>query len=244
LCSGNVVYENKEFKMKVLPGVGFGAASGGLGGVVASRNRSGQYLRGKAIPVNPNTVFQQSIKAGLSSLVEVWRTDLTVPQREAWTAYANTCPRTNSLGLQYYLTGLQMFIACNQLRLQAGLAVVSDGPTAPGAVGLDNTIKVVADATDGDFDVSYANTEAWANEVGGHLLVFVSQAQSAAVNFFKGPYRYAGKVSGGAVRPTSPFVGSLPIPCEAGQKIFVQTRIVRADGRISPPFRCGCVVEE
>ncbi|HBU29797.1 MAG TPA: hypothetical protein DEB56_09520 [Thiobacillus sp.] len=86
-------------------------------------------------------------------------------------------------------------------------------------------------------DVSFNNADPWATAVGGHMLIYLSRPQNPSINFFKGPYRFAGKVSGAVVPPTSPATITLPFPCVVGQRVFVKISFVQVDGRLSLPFR-------
>ena len=45
---------------------------GKIGGHVASKNRSGAYLRTKVTPSNPNTVAQVQVRSILASLSQSW----------------------------------------------------------------------------------------------------------------------------------------------------------------------------
>jgi hypothetical protein len=231
----------KGFFMKIISALIGGGASGSLGGFTASRNRGGSYLRARTMPVQPNTVNQIGIRAGMSNLVEVWKSDMSVAERQAWADYANTCPRSDTLGRVYYLTGLQMFVACNQLRLQAGVAYLTVAPSEAGAVGEDNSVVFSAGAAANKLHVAYDNTQAWANEVGGYMLVYCSRSVSPARVFYKGPYQYWGKISGAAIPPVSPADFIKDFGISAGMSLHAKVVIIRADGRISPPFRGSCV---
>jgi hypothetical protein len=90
--------------------------------------------------------------------------------------------------------------------------------------------------------LAFTNTDDWANEDDGALLVFASRPQNPTVNFFKGPFQFAGKVAGNTMTPpTSPATITLPFPLVAGQNVFVRMFATRADGRPSPAlvFRLG-----
>jgi hypothetical protein len=62
-------------------------ASGSIRGLTASHNRGGQYFRGRTIPTNPNSVFQQAVRNNLSVLQTRFLSTLTAAQRLAWTTY-------------------------------------------------------------------------------------------------------------------------------------------------------------
>lgn len=209
------------------------AASGSLKGIVASHNRGGAYLRGRVIPVNPASTFQQTIRNALSTLQTRFLSTVTAAQRAAWATYAENTPITNKLGATVKLTANQWYVACNSLRLQASVAIVDAGPTVFGLPTLTLPVPTIV-AAGTTVSVAYTNTDAWANEVGGELLVFASRSQNATINFFKGPYRFAGKVNGAGTPPTSPAVITLPFVIgPVGSKMFFRFVALRADGRKS-----------
>lgn len=212
--------------------------SGSVGGVTASRNAGGAYFRQRALPVNPNSVYQQAVRGYFSQLAAAWGGTLTEAQRNAWTSYAENTPVTNRIGDSIVLSGLAMYQRSNVARLQAGLARVDDGP---GTFGLPEFTGVSWDPPDAaadTVDVNFTNTDVWANEDGGALLVYASRPQSPSINYFKGPYRFMGSVAGnGTTAPTSPATMTLPFVTTAGQKIFFYARCTEADGRLSSTFR-------
>lgn len=119
--------------------------SGSVAGVTSSRNRSGQYRRTRAVPVNPNTAAQSAVRAALASLAAAWRT-LTSSQQLGWVAYADAHPRVNPLGVTYKLTGMQAFVGVNGELIAAGLdqvlvAPVAETPDAPVLTIGDDTVS-------------------------------------------------------------------------------------------------------
>lgn len=215
-------------------------ASGSIGGITASRNRGGLYLRARVVPVNPNTPFQQAIRGFVASLTSGWNDTLTIGQRAGWDTYANQVPLPDPLGDPRNVGGLAMYVRSNVPRLQAALPRVDDAPIVFDLGTFTNpTFGTFAAATN-DFAVTFDNTDAWANEDDSAMLVLGSRPQNASINFFKGPYRFADLIAGDATTaPTSPATIVNPFAFEAAQQIFVQIRITRADGRLSLPFRGG-----
>jgi hypothetical protein len=108
------------------------AASGSIGGMVASRNRGGMYLRGLVIPVNPSTAPQLASRANLAEAVNDWTNVLTTAQRGAWESYAAATPTVDRFGDTLVLSGQQMFVKSSLPRLIAGRPIVADGPITSG----------------------------------------------------------------------------------------------------------------
>ncbi len=214
-------------------------ASGSFGGLVASHNRAGQYLRTRVRPTNPSTARQVSVRIIFSNLATAWAT-LDDGQREAWTTYALNVPVTNAFGEPLALTGQQMYLRCNATRMQAGLARIDDGPTT---FAMDSFTPALVNPNAGPqlIEVFFANTDEWANEVGGGMLVYSSRQVSPTINFFNGSYRFAGLIAGAVPPPDPPVEGQLqtPFALTDGNSIFARVLTVRADGRISPTQLIG-----
>lgn len=218
--------------MKLLQPQGSAGASGTAGGVTISRNRFGYYQRNKAIPVNPSTGFQNAVRSAFSTLAARWSL-LTSAQRTAWGTYSNAVPRNDVFGQPITLDGRQMYMACNSLRIQGGLDIVDNGPTV---LTLPELTLPVPTITAGDpISLAFTNTDQWAGEVGGALLFYATNAKSPQTNYCRGPYRFAGKVSGAGTPPTSPQTLTAPFAYVEGQRVFWKAVAVTADGRISAP---------
>lgn len=99
--------------------------SGSQAGTTASRNRFGQYLRTRAMPVQPRTPTQTYRRSFLTNASSGWRA-LTDAQRNAWNVYASQLQRTDSLGQSYTPTGAELFVAAVGASLDLGL---TDPPT-------------------------------------------------------------------------------------------------------------------
>lgn len=209
--------------------------SGSIGGLTASHNRGGMYFRGRSMPTNPNTLQQQAVRNAVTQLSTRWGNELTEAQRQGWAEYAAQVTVRDILGDERLLTALQWYVACNSLRLQASVAIVDAAPTVY-TMDTCSVCTPTATAPSG-MSLAYNNADAWANEVGGYLLAWASRPTMPTVNAFKGPYRYMGKVAGAGTPPTSPATMTLPFVVAATQRVHIAYRSIRADGRISPPFR-------
>lgn len=210
-----------------------GPASGSMMGLTASRNRGGQYFRRRATPTNPNSPAQNLVRGYLSALSSLWNNTLTTAQRTGWDTYALNVPLTNTMGDAINVGGLGMYIRSNVPRLTGSIARIDDAPTTfnLGSLTLPTIISATA-ATD-ILSVGYTNTDPWAIAVGGALMVYTSRPQNPSINFFRGPYRFAGKVAGAVIPPTSPVAITSPFPFAVGQKVFVRVNAFTADGRLS-----------
>ena len=211
--------------------------SGSIGGITGSHNLGGMYFRARATPTNPNTPQQQAIRSAVGDLVARWPNTLTTLQRDLWRFYALNVPLLNPLGEPITVTGLNMYVRGNVPRLQAALVRQDDGPTVFN-LGDFTTPFFDADRGADTMDVTFTNTDDWANEDDSAMLVYASRPQNPSIVFFKGPYRLTGVILGDATTPpTSPATLALPFPLAPGQRLFARIAVTRADGRRSLSFR-------
>lgn len=214
-------------------------ASGSLNGLTFSHNRGGMYIRNRSIPTNPGTALQAAVRNYFSSLAKRWQQVLTASQRQAWSDYGTNVPIVDALGEPRNLTGLQHYLRSNTPRLQAGLDVVDDGPTVYSLPAFQAPVPTASEAAQ-KVSIAFNNGDDWANEDDAAMLVLGSDSLPGSINYHKGPYNYLGKIEGDSVTPpTSPTLFDPKAPFVAGQKVFVQARVTRADGRLSEPFRLG-----
>lgn len=156
--------------------------SGSVGARTSSRNRSGQYVRQRAIPTQPRTVAQIAARSRLTTQSAAWR-GLTDAQRAAWNAFAQSFTVTNSLGTTINLTGAQCFIKVNTVNLLIGDATVNVPPALPSFLAVTVT-GVTAVAATPLITLQGVNPAA-----GTKFMIFGSPQLSAGVSF-NGKYAY------------------------------------------------------
>ena len=218
------------------------AGSGSIGGCVWSRNRYGQYLRNRSIPVNPGSVYQDVVRAALGALSIAWVNELTDPERSAWDTYAAAVPTTDALGATRFILGINWYVAINTLRIQAGMARLDAAPIPQTRTSLTPPVLEAGSEASQDLEVSYTNSDEWATAVGGRLFLFVGGPRNATRNFFKGPFRFASMVNGAVVPPVSPTTFASPFFMAEGQRMYVRSVAMAADGRISSGVISSVVV--
>lgn len=107
------------------------AASGKLGGIVASHNRGGQYFRKHSIPVQPRTSAQRLVRNQLAGLSSAFK-GLTAAQVGGWNALGSTVTLKNKIGQTYHPTGQQLYVSCNKHLAELGISTaISTAPTIP-----------------------------------------------------------------------------------------------------------------
>ena len=217
-------------------------ASGSLAGLTFSHNRGGQYIRARAVPVNPGSSGQVAIRGFLSLLTSSWVSLLTEVQRAGWDAYALQVQLPDALGEPRNIGGIAHYVRSNVSRLQALLPRVDDAPIIHDLGEFTNP-AIASITAPTALSLTFTDADLWANEDDSAMLVYGSRGRNESINYFKGPYRFAGLIAGDAITaPTSPAAIVMPFPLTAGQKAFVQIRISRADGRLSSPFRLDDIV--
>jgi len=218
--------------------------SGSIGGMTGSHNAGGLYLRARAIPVNPNTAFQIAVRAALTQMVTRWTSVLTAAQRAAWNLYGTNTPVVDTLGDSRTLSGQQWYNASQIPRGQAitklssTLTVIDDAPTVFNRG--DFTTPTAATSGISGLQITFTNSDDWANEDDAAMLIFQGKPRNASRSFFKGPFRLVGVIEGDSgTPPTSPVtlapatLATLGYVTTAGQRCMVAVAVTRADGRIS-----------
>jgi hypothetical protein len=143
---------------------------GQLSGVVYSNWKGSPYVRSMASAVsNPNSLFQERIRAALANLSKYWLSTLDDAQRAAWEEYAKERGSAFNAAMQKgyqdivpalgkIMSGKNAFIALNTQLARSDIALVEDAPlgiNAPGQpAGVGATfvagppVKITIDWTD------------------------------------------------------------------------------------------------
>lgn len=210
-------------------------ASGKLGGMVAARNRGGQYLRQWRSPVNPSTEYQESVRQGLAAASAAW-TSVNQSVRDAWANYAAGQQGKNRISQSLSLTGQNLYVGSLSFRHQVDGNYADFVEVVPTQVYKTVVTPITGSftAATGTISLIYAPTDEWAVKDGGVLAVYFGRVRPRTQVFFKGPYNFIGGVAGNTLTPpTSPFTSILSGNFVVGQRITVRVRAIAPDNRIS-----------
>lgn len=213
-------------------------ARGSIGGVTYSRNHYGPLVRARTTPVNPRTDRQTLVRASIAFLADMWANTLTLAQRTAWNLYGSSVAMTDKLGATMYLTGYNHFIRSNLIAKMIPYPLISAGPTVFELPAQDPTLSVGASEGTQILTCAYDDTMAWATEDAAYMFFFQGKPQNAQRTYFNGPWRLIGSVAGiDPGGPVEPHAAAAAYAMAVGQHQWIYARIMRADGRLSEPFR-------
>lgn len=155
---------------------------GKIGGQVASKNRSGAYMRNKVTPSNPNTTAQIAVRNMLSTVSSAW-SGLTDVQRAGWDGAVKDWSGTNIFGDGVQPTGKNLFTKLNINLMNIGGNMIADVPVKGSVPALD---IVSCEYDISSSEITVLNTQA----VTGYVyLISATAPQSAGTSFFKGKFR-------------------------------------------------------
>ncbi len=217
--------------------------SGSIGGNTFARNRFGNYVRARTRPVNPNTTQQGLVRTAMSFLTVLWSSTLTASERTAWGTYAAAISMKNRLGESVYLTGFNHFIRSNTEYYRHMLAYITAGPTVLSLPEKDIAFAVSGSAATQNLSIVFTEGTEWTKEAGARMFIYMGTPRLATRNFFNGPWKFAGYLTGVADPGVqSPGTIAAPMTLVEGQLVTCYARIWRMDGRISEPFSASFTV--
>lgn len=214
--------------------------SGSMGGVVASHNRGGAYLRARAIPVTSTSSAALDAKGYLTTASQAWA-GLTDAQRLTWADWASINPVADAFGEQRILSGHQSYVQLNRRLLQCGQSQISVPPVSAAPAGL-TLLQYSFDIGAGNFQVAWTPTPLGASE---GLYLRAAVVNSAGRSYVRNLYKL---VYIGAAATASPIDPQSAIEArfgtlQAGQYVHIFAQVVSlADGRVSGALTASGVV--
>lgn len=97
---------------------------GSVGGTTFQRNKSGNTVRSKPLPVNHNSLKVIETNNFLAIIQNAWRA-MSDNERNEWVLFANYNPVGNIHNRNVNLSGYQLFVKYNLLRLTGGYTLLT-----------------------------------------------------------------------------------------------------------------------
>ena len=159
---------------------------GKIGGHVASKNRSGAYLRTKVTPSNPQTSAQSTARSILASASQNWR-KLSDSQRLSWNNAVSDWSKTDIFGDIKKPTGLNLYVKLSANFANIGQVV----PLTPPPVATSPTAGVLSaflSVSTGALEILFSDESADA------MMAYVRATPplSAGISFVKSELRVIG----------------------------------------------------
>lgn len=224
----------------IRPGAVVGQVSGRIGGVVFARNRGGAYVRNGPAPVQPRTIYQQTVRNALSQASSAWD-GLTDDQRQAWSEWAKLNPVKNRIGESVTLQGNAAFVQLNSRLVMLGITPVATTPAVGSPSGL-LTMTLNTDIGAGDFEVVYTATPLGANH---RLLLEGCNVGATAVRFIENRLVLF-RASGANVASPLDVESDFQSRCgtvKVGDRIFVRGMVIDdRNGQVSGSITAESVV--
>lgn len=224
--------------MKVKWGALMVDGRGKIGGQVASKNRSGAYMRNKVTPANPNSIAQVAVRNMLATASSSWSL-LTALQRTAWDSASSDWAGTNIFGDGVLPTGKNLFTKLNINLMNTNNNMISDVPVKV-SVPVIVTTDVTMDLSNNTIFLDPA-----AAEVGYVYLISATAVQSDGTSFFKGKFRNIAIVPDPTTGQTDlykAYVDRFGVPA-VGANIQVEVKLVNtATGQTGLPVTFPMVV--
>lgn len=214
--------------MKIKFGAIIVAGSGKIGGHVASKNRSGAYLRTKVTPTNPNTLAQQQSRSILTSLSRAWG-DLDDDQRNGWNGAVAQWSKTDIFGDIKNPSGINLYVRLNAILLSVGLVAVENVPEKT-STNFEPISTVFMDISASTGQLTLAG-----GSIDGKILAIDATPQlGRGVSFAKSEFRRIGAsvVVNSGVDIWNSYIFKFGIP-SVGANIFFRARVVEPNGQVS-----------
>lgn len=192
--------------------------SGKIGGQVASKNKSGNYLRTKVTPINRKTDAQMAVRSQLSYLSKAWA-GLSEANRGSFNGAVGAYQKTNIFGDLKSPSGFNLFVKLNSVALAVGTALLTTCP-APASTGSVGAFTIVADNSSNTLVATLPDLDLET----GDLKIEATPAYSAGKSFIESEYRTIGYAAAAAspLSLTALYIAKFGGIGAVGQKISVR----------------------
>lgn len=163
------------------------ALSGKWGNTVGLMNKGQMIIRTLVTGRNPQTVFQQSIRALFALISSSWRS-LSENERTGWSSAVENFTRKNVFGKDFNLSGSGLHQSLNSNLLNIGEAVITTAPQPVAVTSFDDFSVVVDNAAIKKIELAFSPLI----EASQKFILWATAPQSAGVSFVKSKYRIIG----------------------------------------------------
>jgi hypothetical protein len=215
-----------------------GAISGKVGNLVFSRNRYGEVLRRRAVPVNVRSAMQRLSRGHLAAAAAHWRQDIAIAATgTAWNAFAANFALHQGKGTKQavFVTGEAFSVAINALRARFGSPMIvsppdtwgTDQPTSVTAACVGATSLIISAIGGVTLDASHV------------LKVMATGPLSRGISFIgKSKYRqiFIGATPALPLNLNAEYqavFGNLPVKASA---LGLAVQVIKAYTRVGPPL--------
>lgn len=213
---------------------------GKIGGHVASKNKSGAYLRTKVTPVNRQSVAQSNVRARLTAISQGFR-GLTAARILAWNSAVADFKKSNIFGDSVMLSGAQLYQRLNNNLLCINQTQITDPPLPNSVLNMGVLTLTGAKGTPA---LSLATTVAiGATE---SVKLFATAGVSNGKKFVKSEYRLIDILTTSDTTPISilaAYVAKFGAVPAAGMQVFVKAvNVSNTTGIEGQSVSASCVI--
>jgi len=213
---------------------------GKIGGHVASKNKSGAYLRTKVTPINRQSTAQSNIRARLTQVSQAFR-GLTPARVLAWNNAVSDFKKSNIFGDSVMLSGAQLYQRLNNNLLCINHAVITD-PPLPNSVATMGVLTLTGAKGTPALTLVFSTPIAVSESVKLYATAGVSNGKS----FVKSEYRLLDILTSADVTPANilaAYVAKFGAIPAAGQQVFVKAvNVSNTTGVEGQALSASCVI--
>lgn len=206
--------------MKIKWGMFITDGFGKSGGNVMSRNKSGNYVKTRVTPINPQTIISQPRRGYYSYLTQTWKT-LSAANIVLWNAATVNYPRLDRIGNTYYPSGFNLYLELNLNVYDVGGAYLAAPPVKAIPPALPVITPVITLGPPFTLTLNYASLLPVSTDI---FQVFASPALSPGRSTVTSQYRVVTTITNtgqAANNIGAAYLTRFPIPY-IGSRIFIK----------------------
>lgn len=212
---------------------------GKIGGNVFARNKGGNYIRAFAMPLNPNSTFQQTIRNRMKSLHASYQS-LSAARIQAWKNFAPGYPFANKVGESLPLSGQQLFLKLNGNLKAVGASIIPEPSPKTAVAALPDAVFT---ATSTAVTCSTVPSAIGADE---KVIVSMSKAYPKSITApGKSAMRQISVIDSTDTAPvdlTADYSARFSLPASADMKVFYNLKVVNTTTGFATTIQSGSII--